>query len=533
MPLLAAIPLKSLNFENHQRNNLMKRQITQNIASNYALTAVQMVLGILLVPFLISKLGAAPFGVVVLAESMIAFFEVGIASFRIALSRYVTFSLAKEESKEFQEYISSGRYILILTAFIFLIIGLFISAFFSNMFQVPAGQEMQSKILVFLISLSIVITMPNIIYWSILYAKQRLDLINLSTSLGLILRAVLVFIFFSVLPKDWVNLTAYGVIYFFIKWAQNYFIYVWHKKILPGVKPEIRFFRWNKVREMMSFSFHTSLGSISTTIYENMTNILVNIFYGPAANSLYAISLKIPATLKSLFLQATWSLTPTFIDLTSKNDKKRLETLFFMYSKFVAIVALPAIIVLTLAAKPIIALWVGKSFGAAADLLPFHMLPLLITLPFAATNCLNTANAKVKVPNGVMFITAILNVGLGVLLARFLHLELFGFAAATSLCVIISNGIFTPLYACRTSGISYRKMWINSFCKPFVMSALLSGLVILILFAGHWKVNVTGIILSLVLCFIFGSSFFKWGLDSHESQYIFGFIKRFKFNQGT
>ncbi len=504
----------------------MKGQITKNVASNYALSAVQMALGILLIPFLIKKLGKEVFGIAILSESIIAFVEVGIASFRIALSRYVTFALAQNNQQDFIEYISSGRYILFLASLIVLVLGLTLSLFFPAIFRVPPGQELQSKMLFALITIAIVITIPNVIYWSILYAKQRLDLINLSSSLGVILRAAAIFVLFSFLPTKCVSLATYGIIYLFIRWAQNYFVYIWHKKILPGIKPEFRFFKWDKVVEVMSFSIHTSLGSVSTTIYENMANVLVNIFYGPAANSLYAVSLKIPATIKSLFLQATWALTPTFIDLAAKDDRRRLTTLFFMYSKAVAVISIPVVLLLIVFAHPIITCWVGDSFTVAADLLPIHILPLLITIPFAATNCVNTANAKVKVPNAVMFIAAIVNVALGILLAKTFHLDLFGFAAATTLCVIISNGLFTPYYACRVSKLDYRQLWGDAFCKPFVWSLLIVISFVLLIQLSWGKSFITTASGSLFVIFVYILGCFKWVLNHDEVEYISSFLTR-------
>ena len=59
-----------------------------------------------------------------------------------------------------------------------------------QLFQVPADIRVQSQWLFFLMSLAFVATVPNAVFWSVLYAKQRFDLINFSTSAGLALRAV-------------------------------------------------------------------------------------------------------------------------------------------------------------------------------------------------------------------------------------------------------------------------------------------------------------------------------------------------------
>src|ERR1700722_5552277 len=162
----------------------MNNQIIKNIFSNYFANFLQMALGIMIVPFLIHKLGKSSFGIIVLVETIICFFEILAISVRISLSRFVTFSLSSNNEKDFQEYISCGRYLLFLVSGIIFIFGTLLSCFFQKIFQVPAGLVLQTKILFFIVNFSFVVTIPNIIYWSMLYAKQRFDLINIAFSMG-------------------------------------------------------------------------------------------------------------------------------------------------------------------------------------------------------------------------------------------------------------------------------------------------------------------------------------------------------------
>src|SRR5258708_4033788 len=162
----------------------MKNQIIKNIFSNYFANILQMGLGIMIVPFLIAKLGKDSFGIIVLVETIICFFEIIATSVRVSLSRFVTFSLSQNNEKDFLEYLSCGRFLLLLATALIFIFGTFLSFFFQRIFQVPPGIALQSKLLFFIVNLSFVFSMPNIIYWSILYAKQRFDLINMAFSFG-------------------------------------------------------------------------------------------------------------------------------------------------------------------------------------------------------------------------------------------------------------------------------------------------------------------------------------------------------------
>jgi len=270
-------------------------------------------------------------------------------------------------------------------------------------------------------------------------------------------------------------LPTYGVIYLAMTCLQNYLIYWWCKRVVPEAKISIRHFRRNKVREILSFSAHTTVSRISSLLYYHTANILVNIFWGPAFNTIYAVSLKLPMLMRRIFTEATWTLTSTFTDLYAKKDRKRFELLFFMYSKLVSIVATPLSLVLIFMAGPIISLWVGSGFKLASDIMPIHMLPLLLTIPLAACACVVSAYAKVKVPSRVSFAISILNVILIIILGKVFSLGLVGVAIAMAISVLLSIALFTSYYACRITGISVGKYWIESFVKPIGLAGLIMG----------------------------------------------------------
>jgi O-antigen/teichoic acid export membrane protein len=450
----------------------MNTQIVKNVFSNYFIFFIQTVTGVLIVPFLIAKLGKSAFGLTVLAESTIAFFEFIAASVRISLSRHATFALSSGKHEEFLDYLSSGKYVLSICGAVVLVLGCALSYFFPNIFHVPADMEFQSKLMFFFIAIAIVITIPNIINWSILYAKQRYDLINTAFSGGVILRAGAIFLLYSILPKKYASLATYGLIYLLMRVAQNYLVYLWSRKIMPGIKISSKNINFVMVRELISFSGYTSLSSISSLLYDSTANILINIFYGPSLNAVYAVSLKFPSMLKLVFLQATWTLIPTVTDLAAKNETEKLERLFFTYSKLLAIATIPLSFFIMMFSDQIINVWVGKDFSTAGQLLKINMLPLIATIPFAVLTTTNNAYAKVKVPSQVSFAGAVLNVILGIVLAKVYHMGLYGFAISSAVCIFLVSAVFMPYYSCRTTSHSLKKYWFESFIGPFVLASV-------------------------------------------------------------
>ncbi|MCB9747014.1 MAG: polysaccharide biosynthesis protein [Candidatus Omnitrophica bacterium] len=511
----------------------MSKQILRNIFSNYLVNFIQLALGFIIVPFLIKKLGQNAYGLIVLAESTIGFFEIVTVNIRIALSRYVTFSMSQEKYDDFMEYLSAGRFMLNCAGGLILIIGSIISYNFSNIFQVPDHLVSESKILFFLIIIGFFISVPNILYWSILYAKQRFDLINKAATAGIMTRAGCVFILFSILPDDHVNLVMYGVFYLLMKLIQNILVYRWHFSMLEGIKIVYRKFKMSRIKEIASFGIHASISNISGLLYNQTATILINIFWGPQYNTIYDISMKFPNMIRNLFVQATWTLTPTFTDYAARNDKLKVKQLLFVYTKAMSLITIPIGFLFIMLAYPLISIWVGEQFEMSSKLLIWHMIPLIFHIPMAVTNCVFLAYGKVKFPSYFRLIAAVINLLLAVFLVKFFSLGLFGFAYSAALIIFLQAGIIVPWYACKITKLSLREYWVQTFLIPFSWAAtIIFGsffLIHQIQSGNHFSLLLFAILTVAAVIYIVGS--YKFILDPTERGFMQQFIQN-KFKKG-
>lgn len=444
----------------------MKKQIVKNLLSNYTARGLGLFLSFLLVPFLISKLGKSAFGVVVLAESLIHFMDVATVSIRNALARHAAFSLSQDRKQDFIEYLSTGRILLFGLAGGVLLTGAYLSFNLSRVLRVPPELSHDSHWMFFWMVLTFVISMPNSAFWAVLYAKQRFDLINFSQSSAMLLRAILIFTAFTFLPAPYVSLASYGFAYLLVSWLDNLIVYLWAKKISPGLSLHWKHFRKEKVRGIFSFGVYTSMNYLSAVIYDNVIQVVINLFWGPAYNAIYGVSAKFPIMMRRLFLEQTWTLTPTFIHLAATKDHERMKRLFFVYSKLMAVLSLPVSVFMIVFAGPVIELWVGPDFKLASRIMPVQMLPLIFIIPAAAGVCLVNAHAKMKLPSLVNVAAAVLKLLAGILLAKFLGWGLMGIVVGAAVVSIPTTVFFGTNYSCRTAGISTTEFWKQTYVRP-------------------------------------------------------------------
>jgi O-antigen/teichoic acid export membrane protein len=361
------------------------------------------------------------------------------------------------------------------------------------------------------------------VFWSSLYAKQRYDLLNSAAAAGLILRAVLVFLLFSILPARFVNLTTYGFIYLAVIWMDNFLVCVWSRRIFPDIR--LRFSRFNaeKARQIFFFGVFTTISSSSHVLYDNLIQVLINLLWGPRYNAIYGIAAKFPAAMHRLFVEPTWTLTPTFTDLVARGEKDKIKLLYFMYAKAVVIVSLPVVLGFICLSKPIIALWVGPDFSEAAAMMSILMVPMALSMPVAVAGCVYIAYAKVKVPSFVITSSVLVQLALSITLAKFFSLGIVGISIAEAAVALAVSGLFSAYYSCKISGLSLKEFWTRAYLPPFLWACLTTGTGILFyrsLYGNALTMNAFVVLMIAVWTALYAAGVYKLTLNSEEKHQI-------------
>ncbi len=501
----------------------MKKQIAINILSNYAGRIVSMLIGFFLVPFLITKLGKELFGLILLFEALMLIVEAVSTSTRMALSRFVTVSLAQESWDEFKSYLSTGRSLFwLISGFIFLL-GLGISILVPNLFRVPIGQQDNCRILFLLMTSAFAVTIPNIVYWSGLYAKQRFDLINLAGSMAMIVRGILIFLIFSFFSGDIISIVTYGWVYLAITWMQNFLIFLSFRKLFPQVRiPTFGHWDSQKIWQILSFSFYSLTGHLSQMFHDNFINIIVNRLWGPASNAIYGIGMKFPMILESLMAHPTWTLTPTFTDLAARNDVQKLKRLLFSYTKALTILIAPTCLVLIAFSYSVIRAWVGEGFAESAFLMIIAHMAQLLYLPIFATHNLPTVYGKMRLPAFLNIVSALSSIGFGLYFAKGLKMGLAGIALGVNVVSIIYSVIFMVPYCLRMARFSTREYMRDTYLAPLTCASIVFGLGFVIVYYTEKSFFISpisiGVMLMSTLFYVVGV--YRWILDPAEQGYV-------------
>jgi O-antigen/teichoic acid export membrane protein len=458
----------------------MKKQIVANIASHNLGKGFEMLLGMLLVPFLINKLGAKGFGLIVLAESLVRFSDFSVSGLRIALGRYVGVAISRKEYSMANEYLSTGSLLLIVLVCILASLSALVLLKLTDLFSIPDDFVNQARPFMLMMMMAFLIHVWFVPVWSVLYAYQRFDLTNLYIACRNIFRSLSCFLVYLIFPPA---LYYYGIIYLSAVIIEQALIVRGARRLFPDLNISLRKFSRRHLGTLFSFMSMRTLQSVTSILYTDTHVVFINRFMGAAATSVYLVSLKFSDVLQRIIQHSLWVVVPSYTQLLSQGEHDRLRNLIGSLSKASALISLPLGALLLLFGRDLIILWVGPEFVDAVEPMYFNVLyviPILIFTPAASTF---TAYARMKVPSLVSVTSAVLNIGVGLFCAFVLDWGVRGFAFGSFMASCVHYGLFVPYYSCRITGDDYVKYLSSVLVWPVILTLLFIAIPVYMRFA--------------------------------------------------
>jgi membrane protein EpsK len=453
-----------------EMNRRFATQLPGNLISNIAYFLVSIFISILLVPYFISTLGIAAYGLIPLAGSVIGYVAIVVQSLNITVSRYLTVDLQRSDFAAANRTFNTafiGLFILIaLTIPVVLVVSYFVPV----IFNVPAGQETTAVLLVICVSIAFFISSLIGTYSVQLYAYNRLDLTNVINITSILVQAGLIILFFTLFGP---NLLYVGFAYIGASLVSSLISVILAKRVCPHLHLSIGSFDRSRVRDLWEMGGWVLIGQIGTLLFLQIDLIVVNMLFGATSAGEYAIVLKWGNTLRTIAGVIGGVLTPIILTYYAREHTKNMIRVTKSAVKLVGLaLALPIGLICGFAPH-LLTVWVGPQYAFLAPLMVLMTAHLVINLAVTPLFAINTAYNKVRIPGIVTLIMGIGNVALAFILALFTGWGYYGVAAAGAIVLTLKNTIFTPWYAAKVIGVG-----VHTFTKaivPGVIAGVLLG----------------------------------------------------------
>lgn len=409
----------------------MKNLLLKSSSYRFLEVSVEIILSILLTPFLIHNLGDSHYGLWILILSTLGWFKFLDLGFSYAVQRNIVLAIEKLDNLKINTTFSVAV-VLFSSLGAIAASSLIVLAFFPSFLGVDESDYSVTTIALCVLALKVLWDFGMTCFHGFFTAYIRLDIpANLST-LNSIIRSIIIYF----LIKDYgIYAAVSGIIIADI--VSNLLKVYFAKRLNSAFKFNLALVKWSEIMTLFSFSKHIIASSIALSIKGRVDPIIIAHLLSLKMVALYSVIARLTVQLEGLVTGIVGVFDPVFLKLVARNVPvnkvfKQIVSINF----FVVIILYTPLAIFS---EGFINLWIGDEYSGAADLafiLGFAYICRTIARPI---NTMLLAQANHKILSIVNLTGAILNIILSIYLGKIWGL--MGIAIATGISFFISDVI--------------------------------------------------------------------------------------------
>ncbi len=453
---------------------------------------------LILVPFLIHRIGEAGYGVYALAWSLmlaIDMLQMGLCS---GVIKHSAAFLAEKQIQEVNKVIS--------TAFVYSIIfGLL--ACVSILLVVRLSGNLAEGLVfgLVLVALMALIVIPLTPYVGIILSLQRYDINAIADTLFRYIKVLLIVLWFKLLSPSLESLMVISVaVVILTRLVQVPIAY----RLIPGLRNHPSLFRWQMFKILMSFGAMIIL----CTFCSILNNTGIKWLMGTMVSTAFVAHLVIMLTPALLLSQIVQAMTLTIMPAASKynalGDYHVLSELFIRGTRYGTLLVTAGIMAAVLSMRSVLVVWVGSEYEFLA---PFAIIIFCGVSFLMSTSCAHhmlrgMGMLRVSLLNSVvgLVVVPVLSIMIILLVCKKPYL-----AVATSLCLgSVVNGLMQLYFCTKAVRVSYRKILLRAYGKPLMVAIPVSTLAFGFVTYGSIESLGGRMFVSAVAGFLFGVVFY-------------------------
>jgi len=460
-------------FNNTSSSRGFADQFPRNLLANIIYFLANVAIGLLLVPYFVSKLGVAAYGLIPLATSITGYVAIVVQSLNTSVSRYLTVDLQREDYAAANRTFNTALFGLSAVILLMVPVVVVVAWFVPSIFQIPAGQESGAILLFLGVCTSFLIRSWTGNFTVQLFAYNRLDLQNLVNLVNLIVQTGLIVFSFTLLGPD---LALVGGAYLAGAIIASGVSIILARRICPHLIISIHAFDRARVKDLCGMGWWVTVNQIGVLLFLSIDLIVVNLLFGATSAGKYAIALQWVILLRGMAGLLSGVLTPTILSCYARGQTDSLIRITKSAVKLMGLaMALPIGLVCGFAPQ-LLTVWLGPEFTYLSPLIVLLTVHLSINLAVLPLFSINVAYNRVQVPGVVTLVMGIGNIALAVALPLLTGWGYYGVAAAGAIVLTTKNAFFTPWYATKILGANVHT-FTRSMIPGIVATFILGGVV--------------------------------------------------------
>jgi O-antigen/teichoic acid export membrane protein len=455
---------KSIVWEENEQG----RVVALNVGGRYVTLGLELLIGLVMLPFNALHLGASEYGLWMLAASIAAYFPILDLGLGPAMERAVAHYRAQRDPDAINEVASTLVFVFAATGLVAFLAVTGIAWHVGSLFDLNPAQARTGRILMMIIGMQVAVGLPFTIFGGVVNGFQRTYLnsvVGSAVSLSVAAVNVTVLLAGGGLVQLVAAMTATRMAGY-IAYRLNAY------RVFPLLKIRPALFRLARLREATGFGVWMLIQGASCKVNYASDPIVIAAFLTTGSVAIWTIAQRLADAVLQLTNQLNYVLFPIVVDADSSGRNDRLTEVLVQGTRLSLATILPVAGSLALLADPVVLGWTGPQFAAAGILVKILAVVVLVRVgSWTANTVLQGAGGHrlVAISN---FATAAINVGLSILLIR--RFGLPGVAVATLVPVTVRAVAVVIPVACARVG-----MPLTQFVATAVWPALWPAILVL------------------------------------------------------
>jgi O-antigen/teichoic acid export membrane protein len=421
--------------------------VARNVSTRYLAIFIDGVTGLVLLPFNVSHLGPAAYGLWALTTSVTWFFGVLDFGYGGALVKFIAQYRARRDRAALNEILSTiGLVFTALGALCFMVTAV-LAWRIDSLFNIEAAQVSTAQRVLLIVGAYLSVRFALSIFGAVVYGFQRYYLNN-AASIGTSLVVAAVNIAILSAGHGLVTLVAATTAVRVLSLG----LFAWNAyRVFPGIHIRPSLFRWARLKEVTGFSVYMLVLDWSAKLNYSSDTIVIGAMLDTTAIAVYTVGLRLAQFAQQLTKQLNDALFPNVVDSDAAQRYDQLRMILVQGTKLSLALAAPLCLGVIVLARPLIHSWVGPQFSASVLPTQILLTVVLVRISTGSANLILKGAGEHKLLTYTNAATAVVNVLLSIALIR--PFGLIGVALGTLMPVTLSGALVIYPAACRRVGL--------------------------------------------------------------------------------
>jgi O-antigen/teichoic acid export membrane protein len=301
-----------------------------NIAANVTGIVVNMIAGLLVMPYLIQTVGNGTYGLWILIGTLTGYFGVLDLGVPAAVGRLIAIHHARGEPEQINVVMSTALALLLLVAVGVCLATCIALPVFPLVFTVPPSSAHDVRYSLILVGVNLALAFPTSIFGGLLWGFARFDLQNAIDIPALVLRTVLTLTMVSLATP----LISLALIVLVVTALSAFCKILVCYQLVPDLQISLRHVRRERVREIFSIGGWLNVIAWSRTLAREIAPTVIGARLGNAPVTTYTVARQLVVYANIFAQHATQVMTPRATGAYATNAVDAQRQLFIEGGKF-------------------------------------------------------------------------------------------------------------------------------------------------------------------------------------------------------